>query len=255
MILRSRFAPSIAFLLSGAVYAGAASADFEVSPTGWIPLAILLTLWLASELLKTMVHGAEIDSYTRANRNISAIISSLAGFRHRENDPPRILEDPNETIRTLLQEAKELTVATLRPPVGCEVSAHLLVPQSTGGRMLGLRATTHDKFRPDRRHDVIPLDAPGAGVAFSTGQPCAVAYTGSEPHPRLRDRPYKSVGAFPIAIGEAANNGRIVAVLSLDADQAHVFNGKKVKKLDPFVSPIAQLIGLALELRDRGDGE
>lgn len=77
----------------------------------------------------------------------------------------------------------------------------------------------------------------------------AVPYTDEETHPRVRDRPYKSIAAFPISVGESATQVVVTGVLSIDSDQPYAFSDRSVQKLSPVVSPIAQLIGLVLEIQ------
>ena len=78
----------------------------------------------------------------------------------------------------------------------------------------------------------------------------AIPSTEAESHPRLKGRRYRSVGTFPIYVGEPGTTGRVLAVLSLDATVPYVFNQGSVDRLHPFISPIAQLIGLALVTKD-----
>jgi hypothetical protein len=167
---------------------------------------------------------------------------------------PQLLSDPTRAINALLRRVQEIATASLRPHADCEITAHLLLPEWKHRRttkvIVGLRATFHDDYRPDRSHALIGLDSPGAGVAFTSGQPSYVRNTDEEGE-RMRGRPYKSIGAFPIVVGTRGDGGRVRAVLTLDATVPFVFNKKSVRDLAPFVNPIAQLIGLALVTQDR----
>lgn len=249
LALRSRFARWLPLVVTGAGYLYAAAPDFGVEALkGWIGLGGLLLFWIASSYVTETVSGAEIDSYRAAFKSVGEIISALAGADDG-NGEPQLLRDPLEAIDILLRRAQGLAVVSLHPPPGCEIAAHLLLPEWGTKRgkkqILGLCATRHDDFRPDRTHETIRLDSPGAGVAF-TGVLAAVPDTDALYDPRLRGRAYKSIGAFPIVVG-----GRVRAVLTLDATVAYVFTDKTVLRLFPFINPVAQLIGLALATQER----
>jgi hypothetical protein len=68
---------------------------------------------------------------------------------------------------------------------------------------------------------------------------------------RMRGRPYKSIAAYPVIVGERGAGGRIRAVMSIDADVPNLFTKKAVSEMAPFIHPIAQLIGLALVTQER----
>lgn len=255
MALRSRFARWVPFLLTGVGYAYAAAPDFGVTALqSRFGLLGLIVLWATSYYVTQLVTGSEIDAYRAAYKSVGDIISSLS------HDPdgagtPRLVQDPTDAIEALLRRAREIALASLRPHGDCAVTAHLLVPEWEARRgrplLVGLRATRHDDFRPDRVHELISLDAPGAGLAFSTGEPRAVWDTDALPDGRMRGRPYKSVGAFPVIVGAPGAGGRVRAVLSLDASVPHVFTDKSVGSLASFINPIAQVIGLLLVTQER----
>jgi hypothetical protein len=148
-------------------------------------------------------------------------------------------------------------MTALRPHTDCVITVHLLVPEWTRKRgrpaIGGLRAVRHDDFRPDRSHELIPLDSPGAGRTFLTGEPTAVPDTDVVAHQRLRGRPYQSIGAFPVIIGARGSGGRVRAVVTLDATVPYVFTDKSVRRLASLIHPVAQLIGLALVTQEQGE--
>jgi hypothetical protein len=249
-MLRSRLAPWIARGLPVVAVAFAALPDagVEWGFDPWVFILILVILVIAQEAVRTLVHGNELGSYSATFESIGGIISSLAGSR-RGAGHPQIFQEPNVAVDTLLRRARDLVKESLKLPAGHQITANLLLPESGSKGVIGLRATRADDFYPDRQHEIIPLDTPGAAVAFSSGKPAAVPYTEAETHQRVRGRAYKSIGAFPIMIGDASDRV-VIGVLSLDSTMAYTFSWSTVRKLNPFVSPIAQLIGLALELRD-----
>jgi hypothetical protein len=254
LVLRSRFARRLPFVVTGAGYMYAAAPDFGFDTlTGWIGLGGLLFFWTASYYVTHTVTGAEIDSYRAAFKSIGEIISALAGAEDTQGER-QLFREPHEAIDILLRRAQGLAVVSLHPPPGCEIAAHLLLPEWGMKRgkkqILGLRATRHDDFRPDRVHELIHLDAPGAGVAFS-GVLAAVPDTDALDDPRVRGRVYKSIGAFPVVVGQGDARGRVRAVLALDATAAYVFTDETVLRLAPFINPIVQLIGLALATQER----
>lgn len=68
---------------------------------------------------------------------------------------------------------------------------------------------------------------------------------------RMRGRPYKSIAAYPITVGERGAGGKVRAVVSIDADVPNLLTKKVVAEMAPFIHPIAQLIGLALVTQER----
>jgi hypothetical protein len=78
-----------------------------------------------------------------------------------------------------------------------------------------------------------------------------VSDTEALPDGRMRGRPYKSVGSFPVIVGAPGAGGRVRAVLSLDASVPHVFTDKAVGNLAWFINPIAQVIGLILVTQEQ----
>lgn len=256
MLLRSPLAPWLARTLGLGLFIIAAIPDF-FALGGWKLFGLLVCCYIAYEWFRSVVAGTVLDAYRTTFRQIGEVVSSLAGV-HSGDGRPQLLQDPDAAIRTLLRRARELAETSLQPPAGTEITANLLLPEFDGqGRVTGLRVTQQDDFRPNRAHETIPLDAPGAGEAFSKGQPYGIADTEAEENPRVRGRTYKSVGAFPVVVGEPATTGRVFAVVSIDATVPYVFSRKAVQELHPFISPIAQLIGLALVTKTAGtsDGE
>lgn len=217
-------------------------------------LAGLAAFWIASYLVTRTVVGVELSAHRNAFKSVGEIISALAGAQE-EGSEPQLLRDPTEAIDLLLRRAQELAVATLRPSAGCVIAAHLLLPEwgTKKGRsqIVGLRATRHDDYRPDRSHELIGLKSPGAGRAFSDGVPSQVPDVDVSDEERVKGRAYKSIGSFPIIVGHGNDTGRVRAVLSLDATVPNVFTKKTVSNLAPFINPIAQLIGLALATQER----
>lgn len=255
MGIRSRFARWLPPMITLAGYAYAAAPDFGVQrlQTVW-GLAGLIALWLLGQYVTQVVNGSELLAYGNAFKQVGDIISGLAADPEGAGSP-QLFTDPTRAVDALLRRAQEIAAASLRPHADCVITAHLLLPewkQRRNGRVVvGLRATYHDDYRPDRSHQLIALDSPGAGMAFTNGELSAVRNTDEHKDVRMKGRPYKSIGAFPIIVGTRGEGGRVRAVLTLDATVPFVFNEKSVRNLAPFVNPIAQLIGLALVTQDR----
>jgi hypothetical protein len=60
------------------------------------------------------------------------------------------------------------------------------------------------------------------------------------------------MATFPIMVGEPGTTGQAIAVLAMDATEPYVFDPRAIARLGPLLSPMAQLIGLALVTRQRG---
>jgi hypothetical protein len=254
LFLAAKGAPSVVRWGGFVVFGLAAAPDFLGIETfgayrrGWY-IALILA-WVAVEKVREAIQGSELDSYRNVFRWTADIISSVAGSRLRGQ--PQLQGDPDAAIESLLRRAVQLACSSVKPPHGCEFSAHVLRPYSDlkTGELVGLRAEYHDDWRPGRAHDIIPLDSPGAPETFVRGQPASIPDTARTNHPRTQDKPYLSVGTFPIWVGEPGGDGKVVAVLSLDSTSENIFNPSAVRDLHPFVAPIAQMIGLALTFKE-----
>lgn len=248
VLVRSRAAPWLARVLALALVVFAALPDAGIGIPSAVYLAMLAVLYVAAEALRAMVHGADLDAYAAASVTVAFVISALAGKSARsraasddEHDVPR---SPSSAVPVLLRKAKELVCDTMKVPAGEEVTANLLLPERDGqGDVIGLRTVERDDLQPHRWPDPVPLDAPGAGTTFRSGEAVAVPYTEIEEHPRIFGRTYRSIAAFPIAVGTRGRNGAIVGVLSIDSTKPYRFTSSTVRKLNPFIWPIAQRTG------------
>ncbi len=250
LIARGRLVHWLAPTLQLALFVAVAAPDiFGVK--GWKWMAGLIVLYVVAEWFRGLARGGVLDRYRKVFEDISELISSIAGTQSGEQ-APQILQSPSDAISLLLRRACELARTSLNPPPGCEITASLLLPEFKGKRLIGLKVAEQDDYRPSRDHPIIPLDAPGAPVTYCRGVPSSIPSTDAEKHPRVKERTYKSVGTFPIVVGESGTTGRVIAVLSLDATEPYTFDAGGVKKLSPFLSPIAQLVGLALVTKRAG---
>jgi hypothetical protein len=250
MLARSRSMQLIAAGLQLALFVAVASPDvFGVK--GWRWMVALVAIYLLSEWVRVLAQGNVLRRHTRVFEGLGGLISSIAGM-HTGNAEPQIVRKPEDAIGLLLRRACELAQVELRPPLGCELTANLLLPIEDGERLVGLKVAAQDDHRPGRHHPVIPLDAPGAPFTLSTGEPCCIPFTSKVKHPRLQGRRYRSMATFPIVVGEPGTAGQTIGVLAMDATEPYVFDPRAVAQLGPFLSPVAQLIGLALVTRQSG---
>ena len=250
MLARSRSMQLIAAGLQLALFGAVVSPDlFGVK--GWRWMAGLIAIYVLSEWVRILVQGNVLRGHTKVFEGVGDLISSIAGI-HAGAAEPQIVRKPEDAIGLLLRRACELARVTLRLPPGCEISASLLLPVKDGEQLVGLKVSAQDDYRPGRHHPIIPLDAPGAPFTLSTGKPCCIPFTSRVKHPRLRGRTYRSMATFPIMVGEPGTTGQQVAVLAMDATEPYVFDPRAIERLGPLLSPMAQLIGLALVTRQRG---
>lgn len=248
--LRSRIAPlGVRVLALLPIIYGSGPDSWKQNPGLYIGALVLLTV--VAELVRTLVHGAEKSAQSEIFQRIGSIVSLLAGSRRGE---PSITENPSAAIELLLRRAKEVVTSGLKPAAGDIITANLLLPVANSrGKVIGLQATTHDDFYADRTHEIIPLDAPGAGEAFCEGKWTVVEDTEEIANfERIRGRAYRSIAAFPIIVQPSEGEGVVTAVVTFDSTNAYTFKRRSVRQVAPFVHPIAQLIGLALKLRDQG---
>lgn len=250
-MLRSRWGSWADQGLALCAFGLAAAPDFGVAwLTGWSGIALLAVVFLGSRAFTAMVQGSALDGYREHFLRCSGIISIMAGER-REGGGPGILRDPNRIIDILLRAARGLAFQAFRVPERERIAANLLLPVFEEQKLVGLRASRRDEYYHDRPSRLIPLDAPGAGRAFSTGEYAVIENVDDWNYARLRDRPYKSIAAFPITVGDLAESSTVIAVLTIDSTHPYTFSDKAVRKrLYPFVSPVAQLIGMALAIHE-----
>jgi hypothetical protein len=250
VLARSRSMQLVAAGLQLALFVAVAAPDvFGVK--GWRWMAGLVAIYLLSEWVRRLAQGIAMSRHTKVSQDLGALISSIAGM-HAGTAKPQLIRKPEDAIGLLLRRACELAGATLLLPPGCEISANLLLPVKDGEQLVGLKVAAQDDYRPGRHHPVIPLDAPGAPFTLSTGEPCCIPFTSEVKHPRLSGRRYRSMATFPIMVGEPGTTGQQVAVLAMDATEPYVFDLGAVAQLGSFLSPVAQLIGLALITRQPG---
>jgi hypothetical protein len=250
VLARSRFMQLIAAGLQLALFVAVASPDlFGVK--GWRWMIGLVLIYLLSEWFRGLAQGSAMRRHTKVSQDLGALISSISGM-HAGTAEPQLVRKPEDAIGVLLRRACELARVTLLLPPGCEISANLLLPVKDGEQLVGLKVAAQDDYRPDRHHPVIPLDAPGAPFTLSTGKPCCIPFTSEVKHPRLSGRRYTSMATFPIMVGEPGTTGQAIAVLAMDATEPYIFDPRAVTQLGPFLSPVAQLIGLALVTRQPG---
>lgn len=250
MLARSRSMQLMAAGLQLALFVAVASPDlFGVK--GWRWMVGLVAVYLLSEWFRVLAQGNVLRRHTKVFAGLGSLISSIAGM-HAGDAEPQIVRKPEDAIGLLLRRACELADVELRPPPGCEITANLLLPIKDGVRLVGLTVAAQDDYRPDRGHPPIPLDAPGAPFTLSTGKPCCIPFTSEVKHPRLIGRSYRSMATFPITVGEPGTTGQVIGILALDATEPYILDSGALTRLGPLVSPIAQLIGLALVTRTRG---
>lgn len=250
MLARSRSMRLMAAGLQLAVFVAVAAPDL-FGVRGWRWMAALVAVYLLSESVRVTVQGGVLSAHKRVFESIGSLISSIAGM-HAGDAEPQIIRKPEDAIGLLLRRACEMAQVELRPPPGCEITANLVLPIIRDERATAFKVTAQDDYRPGREHPVIPLDAPGVPFTFSTGRPFCIPFTSAVKHPRVKGRRYRSMATFPILVGEPGSTGQVIGILALDATEPYIFDSGALARLGPLVSPIAQLIGLALVTRTTG---
>ena len=256
-LLKSRAAPLIGSTLSLALFLGAALPDagFKIDRYGFI--AGLGILFILTEVFRSLVVGTSLDAYRKAARSIGYIVSDFAGKLSGVNAPTHeVIRNPAEAVGVMLRQAKSFVQDSLKVPEGELITATLLRPEfDTSGRLLGLREKEHDDLQPWRNRRILPLDIPALLTAWK-GTASALPHTQAEPLFQRDPPAYRSSAYFPIFVGAEVPDGReghdnVYAVIALESSEPYRFNERTVTKLEPFVTPIAQLIGLALTLDGR----
>ena len=256
-LLKSRAAPLIGPILSLALFLVAALPDagFKVNRYGFI--VAVGVLFILNEVFRSLVVGTGLDAYRKAARSIGYIVSDFAGKLSGVNAPAHeVIRDPAEAVGIMLRQARNFVDGSLKIPEGELITATLLCPEyDSAGRLLGLREKEHDDLQPWRNRRVLPLSLPALAAAWQ-GAASALTHTQAEPVFQTNPPAYRSTAYFPVLVGAEVPDGRdghgnVYAVVALESSEPYRFDDRTVMKLEPFVTPIAQLIGLALTLDGR----
>jgi hypothetical protein len=250
-LARSRSLQLVAAGLQLTLFVGVASPDlFGVK--GWRWMAGLVVVYLLSESVRGLARAGVGDHHRKGFEQLGSLISAIAGMQAGRAEP-QIVRKPEDVIGLLLRRVCEMAEAVLRPPPGCEITANLVLPVIEDEGATGFRVAAQDDYRPGREHPAIPLDAPGAPFTFSTGRACSIPCTSEVKHARVAGRSYRSMATFPITAGEPGTTGQVIGILAMDATEPYIFDAGAVARLGPFLSPFAQLIGLALVTKQSGN--
>lgn len=256
MVLRSKWVGGLEVCAAGGVVLVAAAGDF-LGVKGRLWLVALGLLFALHEVLRRMVRGVALLPLRSTLSQVGIIISALASGTDGEGSGPRVLRDPERVIELLLRRAKELVVEVTRIPANHVVAANLLEPVfDRDGNPCALKVSARDDLYYQRKARNLPLDSPGAGVAFCSGTPQALPRVSDHGITRRAGADYTSIAAFPVVVGDVTEDeGRVRAVLTLDSTFVHTFTDRSVGDLKPYLEPILSLIGLALQIRDQRQGE
>jgi hypothetical protein len=155
----------------------------------------------------------------------------------------------------LLHRIRDLTAIATGVESTPRLRATLAVPYSTlpGGVVDALRVWCYDETHGDRGFTTIPLVmngsvAPGAPAAYLSGE--AQVISDINLVPGAGTRPYRSILSLPLAT--RSDDGRPLAVVSIDADEPNFFDRKDVvEDVRPLISPVVTAIGLVLLARQK----
>jgi hypothetical protein len=266
-LLKSRVAPLLGQFLTLALFVCAALPDAGFKINKYVFIAGLAVLFVLTELFRTLVVGTGLDAYRTAARSIGYIISDFAGKLSGVNAAAdEVIRNPADAVGIMLRQAKGFAEESLKIPEGELVTATLLYPEhDSSGKPSGLREKEYDDLQPWRSRRVFPLTLSALSTVWKGGIAAALPHTQSEQYFQKNPPPFRSAAYFPIFVGTSPiedQNGqdqdqdqiRVYAVLAVESSEPYRFDARTVIKLEPFVTPIAQLIGLALTLDGRRDG-
>ena len=246
-LLKSRAAPWIGRLLTVALFVCVALPDAGFKVNKYLFIIGLSALFIATEWYRTLVVGTGLDAYRYAAASIGVLISDFAGrLSGARGQMPRTCDD---TVGILLRRARDFVQTSLKIPEGELITATLLQPHRDAGKRDGYRESHHDDLHLWRNHRVLPLNLSGLESALR-GTAAPLPHTQSEACFQQDVPPYRSVAYFPIYIGMAEKETVVLGLLAVESSEPYRFDRRTVLRLEPFISPIAQLIGLALSYGD-----
>jgi len=253
VFLKSRAAPWILRLMTVALFIGAALPDagFQIrNRYGFLfGLGFLLLL---TEVIRGLVTGSGLDAYRQAAISVGYLISDSAGrlngaSTHGHSGGAGSVD----SVSILLRRAKDFIKESLKISAAEDITATLLFPERADGEIKALREVAHDDIQPSRKPERHPVNAPGIRRAYQEGHCCSIPWTAADEYFSSLAVSYQSVAYFPIFIGAPGGGGVVLAILALESTEPYRFKSSTVTMLSPFLSPIAQLIGLAVTIDPR----
>lgn len=194
-----------------------------------------------------------IDSLAQVHGSFAGSLWSLG---QKVSDASRgKLEDAQceALCSAMLHRIRDFTAIALAVGRRPKLRATLAVPyaRTAGGAIDALRVWCYDETHQERGFTTIPLYtgnevAPGAPAAYLSGALQIVADIRKVPGPASAlVRPYVSIFSIPLAA--RSPDGKPLAVVSVDADQAGFFDPRRVAEdVRPLVEPVVNGIGLVL---------
>jgi GAF domain-containing protein len=220
----------------------------------WAALTLGVVAYEAWEKTKTNVQW--LGYWNERARILAGNIEEIGEILlHRRQDgrPP----SPDLVIAGVLQQISDVVRDLTKPPPGVHIMACMLYPvcEDSGptAKPVALQAAIYNQ-NAGRNKSCIPLDLPGpACEAYNSGRTVVVADTSAEPYrEQFAGKPYKSVVAFPVNVGN--KTGRRIAVVTVDATAANTFTEELVEErgIEAAIFPYLKLIGVTRIAEQRG---
>lgn len=206
--------------------------------------------FVATELVKLRTVGGQERRWQRFVRKQASVLAGLieavgcALMRHPAAEAQAL--KPGRIEAGLLQGVVNIARSLTNADESISIQASLLVPgmeRRARGIRLFLEVVNRNEVlgsRGMRRH-ALAVRGP-AQIAFTTGKPQVVPDTAKPPYNSIfKDRPYKSVVAFPIRL---ETHGGTVGVVSIDASEPNLFTAALLDRgLQDTIDPYLKLLG------------
>ena len=118
------------------------------------------------------------------------------------------------------------------------------------GEIVALRVWCYDRTYPDRRFTRMALDGDGAPEAFRDGAVAIIPDIHTLDIPDATARQFRSVVCYPIRSG--AGLYEPLGVVNIDAEHVGFFTPERNGRLNTYIQPAVQAIGIPLASRRHG---
>lgn len=213
----------------------------------------------AEQLERGIAATAELkrvqDRLRQSNATLAGVLEDLACQLDTAVGPRRSYltddECKNACIRLLARVQSLADTALGSDADGLRLRATLAVPLREGGEVIALRVWCYDQPYDDRRRSTLRMEWEGAPEAFTSRAFASISDIHTLDYlPGAEDRRFRSVACYPVrAVG---GQQEPLAVVNLDVEPADFFTLERTSRLNTYIQPAVQALGIPLASRRNG---